>query len=273
MTRAAGGVNQSQETGNSRGAGTLGTSLGGYWHQSELPLHALAFLLPMIVIYEAGTRFFTAGATQGQEQQVIAFTLLRRFFSYFGAEGRHLPALAIVFVLLVWHIARKDAWRISLQTLGGMAVESSILALPLLVMGYALAHYFPLAGVGSAGPARMLGATSRVGDDLILVLGAGVYEEMVFRLIVFTVLSLILQSGLGLRSGPAGVIMVLASGLLFSAYHYLSPYEEFRLQTFAFRAVAGIYFGVVFLTRGFGITAGCHAGYDLFIVGLTAASS
>src|SRR3954451_7326014 len=118
MTRAA-GIRDNQEARAGGGASaTLGTSLGGYWHQSELPLHALLFLLPMIVVYEAGTRFFTAGATQGQEQQVIAFTLLRRFFGYFGADGRHLPALAVVFVLLVWHIARRDAWRVSLQTLG-----------------------------------------------------------------------------------------------------------------------------------------------------------
>src|SRR5215218_4509625 len=138
MTRVATGGKECQETGTGRGtAGTLGISLGGYWHQSELPLHVLLFLLPMIVVYEAGTRFYTAGAMQGQEQQVIAFTLLRRFFGYFGADGRHLPALAVVFVLLVWHVARRDPWRVSLQTLGGMAVESAILALPLLVMGYA----------------------------------------------------------------------------------------------------------------------------------------
>ena len=68
MTRAAASLAEGRATGGGR---TLGASLGGYWHQSELPLHALLFLLPMIVVYEAGTRFFTAGAMQGQEQQVI----------------------------------------------------------------------------------------------------------------------------------------------------------------------------------------------------------
>src|SRR3954452_2662351 len=126
MTRVAAGARE----GRGADGATLGASLGGDWRQCELPLHVLLFLLPMIVVYEAGTRFFTAGATQGQEQQVIAFTLLRRFFLYFGADGRHLPALAVVFVLLAWHVARRDPWRVSLQTLGGMLVESGVLALP-----------------------------------------------------------------------------------------------------------------------------------------------
>jgi hypothetical protein len=32
---------------------------------------------------------------------------------------------------------------------------------------------------------------------------------------------------------------------------------------FGFRAVAGVYFAVLFAIRGFGITAGTHAFYDI----------
>jgi membrane protease YdiL (CAAX protease family) len=63
--------------------------------------------------------------------------------------------------------------------------------------------------------------------------------------------------------------MVVSSSLLFSLYHYLG-HEQFDLRTFAFRTAAGAYFGAVFIFRGFGITAGTHAAYDIYIVALRA---
>src|SRR4051812_39039736 len=110
------------------GNGSAGAALGrgsSYWRESELPLPSLLFLLPLIVIYEVGTRYFTSGALAGREEQVIAFTLLSRFFSLFGAHGRHLPALAVIVILLAWHIARRDRWHVTGQTLCGMALESA----------------------------------------------------------------------------------------------------------------------------------------------------
>jgi membrane protease YdiL (CAAX protease family) len=242
------------------GGGDIPADPDGYWQESERPFVCLVFLLPLIVVYEAGTRFFTDGALHGREQQIIAFILLRQFFSFFGAEGRHLPALAAVGILLAWHIARNDRWSVRPQTLAGMAVESTALAFPVLGLGYALSHYFPLAARGSG-----------TGDYLILALGAGVYEELVFRLILFTFLSLVLRDAFQISAGGAGLLMVVLSAVLFSLYHYLSPYESFHVQTFTFRTLAGLYFGVVFLTRGFGITAASHAAYDVLIVTLSAA--
>ena len=156
-----------------------------------------------------------------------------------------------------------------------MAMESLILAAPVLVLGFAFARYFPLAAkelgaIGVVGPPRPHLLAGGIGDELILVLGAGVYEELVFRLILFTLLALILKDAFGFHSGWAGLVMVLVSGVLFSAYHYLSPYEEFRLETFLFRTAAGVYFGLLFLLRGFGITAASHSAYDILIVLLTA---
>lgn len=241
---------------------SLGSTLGGYWHESELPFTSLVFLLPLVAAYEVGTRFLTAAARVGHDQQIIAFRLLRQFFALFGARGCHLPALAVVGTLLAWHVARNDRWTVRWQTLLGMGVESVVLLVPVLVLGYALAHYLPLAAL-----------TQRTRDDLIFGLGAGIYEEFVFRLILFTYLSLILRDAFDLRPATAGVCMVVLSGVLFSAYHYLSPYEGFRWPTFLFRTIAGVYFGVLFLVRGFGITAATHAAYDVVIVALSASAA
>ena len=86
-------------------------------------------------------------------QHVIAFSLLQQFFGLFGATGKSLPALAVVGVLLAWHIARQDRWRVRWPTLGAMAIESSLLSVPLLALSVALAQILrvvPLADVDLA---------------------------------------------------------------------------------------------------------------------------
>lgn len=230
-------------------------SRGGYLHESELPLASLLLLLPLIVIYEAGTAYFTTAAQHGYEQQIIAFTMMQRFFRLFGVHGQHLPAIAVGTILLSWHIARNERWQISLPTLIAMAAESLLLALPLIALARELARYFPLAGLHSTRQ-----------DTVIMSLGAGVYEELVFRLILFSLLSFVLKDAMRLRPWCVHLGVVFISALAFSGYHYLSPMEHFQWRSFIFRTLAGAYFGVLFLIRGFGITAACHASYDILIL-------
>jgi hypothetical protein len=83
---------------------------------------------------------------------------------------------------------------------------------------------------------------------------------------MFAILSLLLKDALRMPGIWSYLLVVLISAISFSAYHYLSPSEHYRTRTFVFRTVAGIYFGVVFITRGFGVTAGCHTAYDIMIM-------
>jgi hypothetical protein len=227
----------------------------GYVHESELPLTSLVFLLPLILIYEIGALYFTTAAQHGYEQQIIAFTLMQRFFRLFGVHGQHLPALAVCAILLCWHLARHDKWQLNLGTLIGMTAESVLLALPLMALSREVARYIPLSTIGASRH-----------DIVIMSVGAGVYEELVFRLILFTILSLLLKDLGRMRGWGFNLGIVLLSAVAFSSYHYLSPVEHFQWRSFAFRTLAGVYFGVLFLCRGFGITAATHAAYDILIL-------
>jgi membrane protease YdiL (CAAX protease family) len=221
-----------------------------YLQQSSQPLASLLFVLPLLVAYELGTRAYVP------QERIIAFNLLQEFFAFFGATGRFLPALAVAGILLSWHIARSDRWRVHPGTLAGMGVESVAWGLPLIAVSAVSAYYLPL----------MTGQGDWRGM-IVLSLGAGIYEELVFRLVAFTLLHLLLIDVLGLpRLAGAGVV-ILASAMLFSGYHYLGS-EQFEWHSFVFRTSAGIYFGAIFLFRGFGVTAGAHAAYDVIAVGL-----
>ena len=230
-------------------------SPAGYLHQSELPLTSLAFVFPLIVVYEIGTRYFTTAALHGREQQIIAFTMLQRFFRLFGVNGQHLPALAVATILLAWHMARQDRWQVHLTTLVGMLAESILLALPLIALSRELARYFPL-----------LALSSTTKDVVIMSLGAGVYEELVFRLALFSILSLVVKDAMGVKAAWSSLWIVVLSAVAFAGYHYLSPAEHFQWRSFMFRTAAGAYFGLLFLLRGFGVTAGSHAAYDILIL-------
>ena len=67
---------------------------------------------------------------------------------------------------------------------------------------------------------------------LVLSFGAGIYEELVFRLVAFTLLSLMLVDLLEMRKVWAALLMVVMLAVLFSLYHYLG-HETFRWQSFA----------------------------------------
>jgi membrane protease YdiL (CAAX protease family) len=226
-----------------------------YFKASELPLASLVFVLPFLVIYELGAHVLNLDHARFE---LVAFRLMRDFFGFFGATGRFLPAMAVVGVLLTWHIARNDPWKVRSGTLLGMFLESAALGVPLILACIALAPYLPLAG--TMGDIR---------GGIIISLGAGIYEELIFRLCAMTMLSLLLADLLKLQRGLATVLIVLIPAVLFSAYHYLGD-EHFAWGSFVFRSLAGVYFGLVFLVRGFGITAGAHAAYDIWIVALLA---
>src|SRR5882757_3136734 len=79
-----------------------------YYRESQKPLSSLLFLLPLIILYELGTWLYASDPFHGTETRIIAFNLMRDFFNFFGATGKYLPALAVIGILLAWHIAHRD---------------------------------------------------------------------------------------------------------------------------------------------------------------------
>jgi hypothetical protein len=105
-----------------------------------------------------------------------------------------------------------------------------------------------------------------VRDQVVLSLGAGLYEELLFRVLLVGGLAA-LFAAVGMRKKNAGIASALLAAFLFSAFHYIGPYAyPLELQSFVFRFVAGVAFSGLFLLRGFGIAAWTHALYDVFLV-------
>ncbi len=147
----------------------------------------------------------------------------------------------------------------------GMALESVVYALCLgAVVGTAtrwLLDGIPVRLAAGGGVAAL-----SLPEGVVLSLGAGIYEELLFRvLLVGGLFGVFRASGLG--RGKAGSFAALLAALLFSAFHYVGPYgDAWEIPSFLFRFLAGLAFSVLFLVRGFGIAAWTHALYDVFLL-------
>jgi hypothetical protein len=231
-----------------------------YWDITHRPLQCLVFLLPLILAYEVGMAVMHGRMSAGPRPTLAAQMLLEWFFSLFGATGYYLPGLALIVVLLAWHVAARFPWRVSFHPLVGMAGESVLLAVPLLLLNRWLP---PLAGRLAGGGPAPHGAGAGF-DNLLLSVGAGLYEELVFRLILISLLMLLFTDIFRIREVWAVALSVILSSVLFATHHY-QPIgaDSWSLPEFVFRTAAGAYLAAVFVLRGFGLAVGCHVFYDV----------
>ena len=231
-----------------------------YFNRSQFPLQCLVFISPLLVIYQIGALLHPWSIEQQTPQHVLAFVLMLRFFSYFGAIGNYMPLGAVVAILLCWHLARKDKWDFPPKLYGAMALESITWAIPVFVISLALQHNLAAADEGG-GNVRGLPWQS----EAVISIGAGVYEELLFRLVTITTLNLFLVDIAKMKLQQAIPIIILVSAVLFALYHGLGD-NLLMLPRFFFLMAFGVYTAGIFIFRGFGIVVGCHAMYDLIVV-------
>lgn len=238
----------------------------GYWGTTRHPLPSLVLVAPIVLAYEFGVLWLGGG--QSASLRTGADAWLRHSLAAAGLTDHWLLPLALFLVLCGWQALRPGDWKFSPLVVAGMVVESLVLAVALVGvsrlvdLGFDLMERSPPpAALFQAGPAAVDGDTVR----LIGYLGAGVYEEAIFRLLLVPVLFY----GLRLLQAPqvmAGALAASGSALLFSlAHHAGNPAETFTWFAFVFRWMAGVFFAWVFILRGFGIAVGAHTAYDVLV--------
>jgi len=235
-------------------------SLGSdYWSQSRRPLACLFFVGPLLLIYEVDLVCLGPSAMRNG-----ADALLRQALDLLGFNAYFLLPVLTVGILLGWHHVLRQPWHVRPVVLLGMAFECLGLAAALWFswrlyqflyqeIEHNVAH---TVGLSIAQP---LGTIS-------CYLGAGIYEELLFRLILLNVaIGLLAWMRAGRNASVIGGIAL--TSVIFSAAHYVgSSADDFLWRTFLFRFLAGVYFAVLFRYRGFGIAVGTHAFYDVLVV-------
>lgn len=241
-----------------------------YFEESRRPWPSLVFLLPLLLCYELGVLWL------GQRGEISvrsgADEWLRGWLGMVGLDALWWPPLLVGIGLLTWQWCARLPWRVSWETLGGMFAESVLCAFALVVLGQLqnrlFASVFPVTG-GTIAPHQLAveltksdaGALARV----LGFVGAGIYEEVLFRLTLLPLTILLLRPTI-LPEKWIPLVAAAVTGMLFATAHHVGPAgEPFELFRFCFRLLAGLFFAALFVLRGFGITAGSHAIYDILV--------
>ena len=241
------------------------TRIASYWTLSRAPRYSVTFALPLLILYEALAAALSRFA--GEQTRNGADVMLRSVFvAVAGSRG---PLLFVLCVIAagIWLIARDLRRGGKLQPRVFLLMMAEALAIALvfgLVIGTVTARVLhPLAPLAIGVGQPQMGTGTR----LMLSLGAGLYEELLFRVLLVSCLLLLARRLLHWRPALANAFAVGVGAVIFSAFHYVGAYgDPLRLDSFVFRTIAGVAFSALYVFRGFGITAWTHALYDVIVL-------
>lgn len=221
-----------------------------YRDKTLRPAYSAALVFPFLCIYHVGTVVLNMTYINGADALLIRLLGALSVRSMFGS------ALVLALFFLVWQLRSRASMKIKSKFLALSFLESLSFAVILL-------FFF-----GMLVPRLGLSMTVGYGgiSDLVLYCGAGIYEELVFRAFLIGILVLVFRKVLQLKPNLSAVSAAILGALIFSAFHYIGPAGDiFALGGFIQRVLGGLYFSVLYVTRGFGVTAACHAFYDILV--------
>jgi hypothetical protein len=236
-----------------------------YFAVSRSHRYSILFALPLLLGYEALAAML-ARPGHAQLRNGADAILRGAFTAIAGARGPliFMAVIILVGVGLVIRDLRASRDRIRPIVFLGMLGEAVALAVVFgFVIGLTTAKLLGSFHALSLGPIEQTSWTTR----LMLSLGAGLYEELFFRVLLVTGIATGARIVLGFSRRAAGVVAAIVGAFIFSAFHYIGPYgDHLQLQSFVFRMLSGLAFSALYLVRGFGITAWTHALYDAFLL-------
>jgi len=247
-----------------------------YAERTSRPICALMYLIGFMLAFVIGTILIQPAALSQSLAQpqvrVVAFIWVQNIMEFLGFSPRLAlltTPLVVVVILLALQVTSKTPWRVKFEDLFLMAAECVLLTVPLIVLSLLL-NREPAVPNAAALAAQTAEVQNLLLVDVVTGIGAGIYEELIFRLVLICLLMLLFQDVFGMKKKSAVILSVVISAVLFSGHHHIffangqfHQGDIFTVGKFIFRAIAGGYFAVLYAVRGFGITAGTHAFYNI----------
>ena len=228
-----------------------------YWLESRKPVYSFILSLPLIFLYEAGV--FLINSDDLYVLRNGADVLIRNLLESMGILGIYSTAI-ILFIgfFLVLFLQRKTLLSSTFKKefLPFMVLESLVWGLFLYVsMGVLRQMFF-------ANPSGRVWF-----GQIVMSLGAGIYEEILFRLLLIIIITKILKLIFNWREFACQCYSILIAACFFSLFHFVGVYADTPdISLFFIRFFGGCFLGCLFLLRGFGITSYTHCLYDLIVV-------
>ncbi len=232
--------------------------LRAYLAQSRELGTSVVLVLPLFVAYQLGV-LLTGGIRNGVDFMTDALMLLvgHSLAGYLAVNA------AVLGVLLVVLAVMRKRGELHPRIFPAVLVESTVYA---FFFGAAVSGLIHALGLGV-----LLAAGFTPGNAIVLSIGAGLYEELVFRLFLMGGLFWLFTSVLGRSRTLSAIVALLVSSLVFSAVHHVGNMgEAFTISAFTFRFFAGVVLAAIYYFRGFAVAVYTHAIYDVIVLVLRA---
>lgn len=225
---------------------------GGYLHWSRDAAVGLFAVLPLWLVYEGARLWLSPAERNGAEDLLLQQVHRLGPYGHLGVSAAFCLLLAAAARSLV---QRRVPW---MRVSAAIALEGCVYA---LLLG-------PMASAMAASAIRVLAAAddATLAANLVGALGAGIFEELVFRLGLMSALAWLGLQALRAWSLPrwlAGAFAVAASAVVFSWFHHACG-QPFEQKVFLYRTMAGILLGLLMWFRGIGVCVYTHTIYDLW---------
>lgn len=230
-----------------------------YFKTTHTLLYSYLISLPLLLLYEV--LIFVSQPDPSHMVRVSVDVWIKTLFSYVGSNILSITLIVIALIgIIIVYKERKRLSTLKLSYFMGMLAESIIYAIGLaLMLGIivgTLVQIMQPESIASLSPLQ----------QLALSLGAGLYEELFFRVLLVSGL-LYLFNYFTTKKGLAFAVAIVVAALLFSLVHYIGALgDPFTLGSFLFRFLFGLALNAIYLQRGFGIAAWTHALYDIMVV-------
>jgi len=226
---------------------------------SKNNFYSFILIIPLFILYQI------LGSINNYDSSLIvknsADIYVKNFFYFFTLEYAEIIYLFFfIFIMSFIFFQNKDLFfssEIRLSFLFGMILESLMHSISLLVSMSLISKTLPL-GTGFL--------NSSLFENIYLSIGAGIWEEFLFRYVMISGLYFLLSKIMYNFSIYSYIIIIFFSSAIFSYYHFIGfNAEAVNLSLFIYRFLAGIILSIIFVFRGLGIAVYTHTFYDLYL--------
>lgn len=234
-------------------------SIKRYFSTTHTLLYSYLISLPLLLLYEV--LIFIAQPDSEQVVRISVDVWIKTLFANFGQD---VISITLIFVALLGiYVLYRERERLSsvrLSYFGGMLVEATAYAFVLsILISTTVSNLLQIVQVSPIESLSLL-------QKMALSLGAGLYEELFFRVILVSALLWIFDRFFAKRMA-AYITAILLAAVIFSLVHFVgSMGDPFTLGAFLFRFLFGLALNAIYVWRGFGMAAWTHAIYDLMVL-------
>jgi hypothetical protein len=237
----------------------FGDSVRLYFSTTRSLLYSYLVSLPLLLLYEA--LIYLAQPDASHVVRISVDVWIKTLFHYIGQD---ILSITLIFVALIGvFIIYRERSRLSSLKFSyfiTMIIEASFYAFVLALLITLTVN--SLLQAIQASPVETLSLLQK----MALSMGAGLYEELFFRVILVSILLFIFRKIFSVQL-IAYVLAMLLAATIFSFAHYVGELgDPFTLGSFLFRFLFGLALNAIYIWRGFGTAAWTHAIYDLMVI-------